>query len=1226
MIANPFLDVPDELLYSISQTDKVDALPKLSAPLLLPEYQANHIRFETLIHLTLVHSRGSKKLSRLELIRWLQLLRGRAAFNSEDPPEDVFVTSVATRSGNFRIFSGWKRSPDFYLQRLIDATTDNDLGRSDVVTSRIEALLLLSEAVAKRTGFESGLHTESAPQRSEWSLSEERWVEFGRAVMFSSAEVAALGIDAAVLDDFVLKTTGDLLSEPFGGTDLERRPFIRTQDSLHLLVPSAISSAIRLYLGEEISAGTISEAAMWNFHESLFQRWKVRDLPSADAYEVDTPPFPQINPNLFSMEAIFQFDQDKALHLVFLPSRAKPPGKNEIEFDYLVPRLSTQVTRHLTKMASTIEKTTLAKAGMSLVVFSSPGWTVKLMLPEDSGKWFYCATSASSLACLLGTKEFSILRFWKMLRHELQVRETGTALVMYPDILVHYSNWRSMHFSFFPRDTKACEKLGVALDTSNVAELVREWRQRSSAHAVQTVDGSWARCERLDKDSVTPQEQTKPIYVDAKAVALGGLRGVVETRQGTWWLTVPDPPADPDGRHFVYLLWHTGLDWLLRIARTSGLRMRSADQIVEVELDYSKESSGAAPCDSIRVTATSDPKKVALGVDSRFAVESQTAGNTGDRAYVRALIRSITMATGASVEQESLQGWVSEVVSDSAMKMIHVMPIHLSAFARPISRLQNLPRFLQEEDVAHVEFGFREVLADRVPNVETLEVIGDKNSVNELLNQAVASHWNSIRAEIESLDRLQLLNLLSSLIEGLHWNRLEWERSARAMLALHNDAQDFQMYVSSLMGRRDAALIAYRTLAEMAVCQAPLAEGRVPSLSDIDGIAAHCSRMVSIAYVSDACNGDLIQCKVSFSANGQIELPLDELHDLVNSYMHASLTHAFREHADSYESYFNNDDSILGSENFRRLDEAISAETKMSIADLVLYHFALDQVAHRLGSHVVSVRLSDLVSKVREINGSLTDLGLKKFLGAFALSTREAWDKVVKPFKRWEFEPWRFERRLSLNIRPVLIASTDDDPWIIYGVGQLHRAINYYFFLLDQGWWDPTMLTSETATAFVTEKNNQLGEEFERSVLAVLKQQGIDGKQGVPMTVLGGTEVQGDVDVLAWDLKSRILVVIECKRLKAARTPREIGNRLREFRGETGDRLNRHLERVRWIRANVEGVASRLNLSICPSRVRQLLVTDHPVPMAYREGLPVTAEDFATIRELRADLGRVLQN
>lgn len=1213
-------DCPAELQDRIARADREDALEKLAGLLLIPEYQANQIRFEVLIHLTLVLAKGDTKMTEPELVQWLGLLEGCPSFRSEDPAEDVFVSSIATDQGNFRVFNGWKRASDFHLQRLLDAAKGSSHTPGDGV-SKILALLTLSETIAQRGGLDANLFRRSEPQRHEWSLSLGRLSELGQAVRFSYECLERLHISPSLLDDFALASVENLLESPFDRTELERRPLLKVTGGVRCLLPASLVSAARLFLLEQIGNGAISEAAIWSFHDDLCERWKTRDLPSADAYPIKAPPLPRIGADVYSEEQFFQFDNNKILHLVLLPSVMEPPFKIGIDCDVFAPQLSEMLAQHLRRVAHLAKKALRIDAGMSLVVYSSPGWMPTLVLPDGIDDWFFAASSAESLACLLGTKDFSILRLWKMLRHERDVRRTGTALVMWPDLLVHFSNWRTMRFSFFPQNHKVGEKLGVFPDTSNVIELTRDWRQRFSIHSVKTVDGDWTRCERLDKDAVTLQERTKPVYAETFA-NLGTLRGVVDTAENRWWLTVPAPPSDEDGRHFIYLLWHTGLDWLFRISRTLSEEISRTTEPIEVELELAPRNADSAG-NSIKISRTDNPRRVHMRISQQFVDESQTAGNEGDRAYVRALLEALAISQGLLADERLIAAWQATVIPSSDMKTIHVMEMPLAAFYKPNSRMESVPRFLQDEDLANIEFRFRDELSQVLPEAADHDELYDRKSVNKVLNASVACHWEHVREQLQSFGRPELLKLLFSLIEALHWNRLEWERSARAMLALYPNSNELEDYVANLTSRRDAAFIAYRSLAEMALCHAPMV-GRTPGLSDVDILAARCSRLVTTAYVSDACNRELIDAKLSFSANGGLELPLDPLYDLIAEYTHASFTDAFQKHADAYDTYFTVDPTILKGRDFVRLNDALQAEIGISIEELARFHFALDQSAYRSGTHVHCVRQSELIVALKSVDNSITADRFAKVLRAFGLSHRPSWDRVPRGFKSWEFEPWRFERRLSLNLRPIVIASTESDPLIIYGVGQLQRALNYYFFLLDQGWWDPLILASDAAKEYVAERNNQLARDFEWSVLTTLKAQNLDGRRGVSMTEIGGTEQQGDVDVIAWDAVSSTLLVIECKRLKAARTPREVANRLSEFKGESGDRLNRHLERVKWISEHLEEVLTRLSLPKRAWNVRQCVATDHPVPMAYRKGLPVAPGDFKTIRDLRSNAGDLL--
>ena len=66
----------------------------------------------------------------------------------------------------------------------------------------------------------------------------------------------------------------------------------------------------------------------------------------------------------------------------------------------------------------------------------------------------------------------------------------------------------------------------------------------------------------------------------------------------------------------------------------------------------------------------------------------------------------------------------------------------------------------------------------------------------------------------------------------------------------------------------------------------------------------------------------------------------------------------------------------------------------------------------------------------------------------------------------------------------------------------------------------------------------------------------------------------GDVDVLAWSLEERIVLVCECKSLLFAKTYKEIGNQMCEFLGKVNsrgkpDQLMKHFQRMEVISNNL---------------------------------------------------------
>lgn len=117
------------------------------------------------------------------------------------------------------------------------------------------------------------------------------------------------------------------------------------------------------------------------------------------------------------------------------------------------------------------------------------------------------------------------------------------------------------------------------------------------------------------------------------------------------------------------------------------------------------------------------------------------------------------------------------------------------------------------------------------------------------------------------------------------------------------------------------------------------------------------------------------------------------------------------------------------------------------------------------------------------------------------------------------------------------------------------------------------------------------------------------------MKRLGAPKQLGDLDVLGVSEDGHRWWVIECKWFGAARTPREIANWLQDFRGHDGDKLDRHLKRLAWIREHREDVAAQLELPCLPLAIEAKIVTTSPVPLELQKHLPADS-DVLTKRDL----------
>ena len=161
----------EHLASLLKKYDLQSTVAQLAGLLTVPSLQANTIRIEILVHLAVVHCRGRRKPSLMQIGRWLNRQFDKTHITVlEEPVEDVFVTNVETPHGNRRIFEGIWNSNDYYVQTAIDvligSTTPQECQNLLVPAF---ALLKLSDFVAERVGLERW-HVEPSTPRSNIRL------------------------------------------------------------------------------------------------------------------------------------------------------------------------------------------------------------------------------------------------------------------------------------------------------------------------------------------------------------------------------------------------------------------------------------------------------------------------------------------------------------------------------------------------------------------------------------------------------------------------------------------------------------------------------------------------------------------------------------------------------------------------------------------------------------------------------------------------------------------------------------------------------------------------------------------------------------------------------------------------------------------------------------------------------------------------------------------------
>lgn len=211
-------------------------------------------------------------------------------------------------------------------------------------------------------------------------------------------------------------------------------------------------------------------------------------------------------------------------------------------------------------------------------------------------------------------------------------------------------------------------------------------------------------------------------------------------------------------------------------------------------------------------------------------------------------------------------------------------------------------------------------------------------------------------------------------------------------------------------------------------------------------------------------------------------------------------------------------------------------------------------------------------------------------------------------------------RKLSLTRRPLVQIDETDDPEVIVPSALVSKVVQRLFGLVDGRLGDEMFDTKEIGR-WLGKIVNERGHAFNRSVSAKLNEIGLDAKPDQLMTLFGGKKDLGDVDVLAWDTKTGTVWAIECKRLLVDRTIGEIGERLADYttrgtRNKKRTPIQKHLDRVDFLRANLAGVAKVTKTPVADIKLKAALVTDRIVPMQFTKTMSSLVDRTCTYRDL----------
>jgi hypothetical protein len=1203
------------LIRDLSRYDPANAIPLLASLLTLPELQSHCIRLEILVALAVAYCRGQKKANISQVVRWFFQIGKSKCVAAEDPAEDVFVSLVQDKNGDYRLLEGVWEAAGFYTQRVLDViATMPGTGLYGQVKKSFRALLSISDMVCEK----AGLCRYQLGSDEHYSALSPRILP-GREALISHvtitfAELNERGITLGDIEPFLFhpQMRENLSAQQIGLSGLDRRPLIVFGTKrLAVALPSALSVAVRDYAIAAIIKGGLADS----FDDAFAQNYTKLFF--------DTPLFggPIRAPVYWKQSGAYRwsnfcFPVDEgyviSFHL-FLPSvKTHPDGgfKGAYHDD---GSLTEELQNSVNEVLKHFEEQHDFKEG--LVVIVGCGWgksCVTQVIETDQPHWRIEIISAADLVRLSWLSDMNPGYFWRIQDGLEAITKAGVE-ILNPNGILNLIGWvrsNDGHFvphSQLPEGEISPERPLMLCPPLNLLREVRAEADRGyDRHCSVDNTGTWHEVQHVWPNPFFNSESARRAYASMDDVRRGTLTSVYEGALKLW-ISVSTPNISE--RDVEYRLWEMATEWLHRIGKTLDKRAEAASKthILKVYVEF---RDGNPPKKGIEKPALEDlnrlciiepysePKACRVVLQAGFLAGFSIAENIAERLFARILLRAYLHLLGIDICDGEAEAIETIVVPNNDGRSFHIF--HMQQFSDFVR--DTLPKHLIAIDpiddaCAKIGLGWRVLEKGQSNKIE------GRKECTEFLAKVVDTLLTEIVEVLKTFNRIPALMRLVANCEKAYAEEDHWKRTSAAVLGLHgNEPGTVDRFVER-MSKFAGASIASRILIEIALCTCPAEEGTQLSNIEMSKLIARAALLVRIGGLSDAIYYNALIPELTVSPLGDI-LFRDEFRSTVVEPMVAHevekrvITNAPLQRK-NYE-----DQVVIPSAKGRISDEFWDIwNTEMG--------FDLDEARNIIGSledkgiedhtAILTIKQNEYLSLV--CSDKVPEDAAIRFLDQFSLTTRPCWDKPPKGFSNKDIYPWRYGRRLSYATRPILKVGNNDDPVLIIAPGALRMGFAYVFDGAYSGRFEQTFFrTKEMRDAWWGKARE--GHTFNAEVAKVLSEAGWQVLENIGLPEILNRKIDryfGDVDVLAWRSDRKDVLIIECKDLSFARNYSEIAALLSDYQGVEvegeADKLRKHLDRVALLRENRDQLQRFIGAQ--ESYVVSCIVCSGVVPMQF---------------------------
>lgn len=1207
----------------------------ISGLLTLPSLQANTLRLEMLIHLIMSYSIGKKEPMVQHIQLWLNTELGATSFvYLEDPVEDVFISNVITDAGNIRIFEGIWESSDFYLQRMLNIIkTLPDEQNTRQLKREVYGILMLSEEIAARRGLNRFLPGGGNDKGFIRIPSNKELRALSKTIVFTQEDLQRLGILPADLEPFLfdLQCANKLKEQSLEESDLQQHPVVRDMDKWFVLLPNNISFTVRTHILDWMIHHGYEEG--FDRHLVMeYQKFLQENPVMGASFPRHSIPVQDVH-DKYLMNLVREFDAGRYIQVIAVIDRISGYQQHGLlSFDSeIMDEYNDQINMHVKEARSNFRKQERFKQGLTLVVGCGYGRLNGFRAVQETTDWLVEFISAPDFQTFAWSSETSPLFLWKLINQARYLTKQGLSIANANGLLNLYGWWRDTNYLMMPSDVGLGDTpLHMMIPIDSLVDIRIKIRQGWDLHVLPIPDGKMVRVRRKSIDNYFPDDTNQPLYACIDAVCHGQLLGAWVGKKSIWWVSA-ETGTTGLSRDMVFKVWDAVHNWLGRAVPVFERRLHKlANKVVQVVLDFDdvkQEYTEFFPEQVLRsrnaILVEQEEDTIRIIFHDLFFAGFHNPQNIAERMLMRTVARGALQLTGETSCEELLDIFENEIVPNNDARYFHMFQAvrfrdNINYYDRPSTL------FIDDADEAMSKLGLGWLVQDRSN--------GDRFSTAEestrFLNKVIERIWERMQAKLHTLNRAHFIEQALRYIEGVENQRLQWQRTIRAVIALRDNPEFAKKVAVKQLARCNASTIALRLLVEMAIPECPLDGGGHVGVLDLTPLMSDILFIFNLGGVSDAIKKGVMEPEIKIAPNGDILSHTGFRDEVIDPFGQEFESVRLDRESARYDKHFESSQHVPTVQGIFPADflAAFQAEFGLSIDSMRGTRDALENLAIEK-ERCVFIAYRDEMLAYCGNSEFTTQEDTEIFLERFSLWPREAWDKAPKGFSTRDWYPWLFGRALSLIARPAIRLENNDNPRYIISPGLISDGTTH---TLSQ-YYEAEIATSKCQSSemkrWIDDEKARQSHAFVTKVADVMKDAGYETCIEIEVTELLNEKTDkdyGDVDVLAWIPDQDEILAIECKDLKLAKTPNEIAEQLNHFSGQIlangkRDELRKHLDRCTFLNEKAQRVAKSLGMSDRNIHVKNIVCFSKPNPTQYMASRFPDVK-FLTIDELYQEI------